>query len=280
MRAGVIQGPRTSQPQGPSAVDRANQRTRNLKGYWPANTEGGGILFDIAGTNNATLNSGVSAIPSPIGKALAFDGSTGRITFGSSAQIKTSNFTWSYWIRPRSLAKAYGALLTTVENLGQQSQTLYIKSNGKLAQYVARNDSNTANYDGTGTATLAVGNTYHIATRFNSVSGTASTFLNGAMDGSATMAVAGAIPFTSGCGTDFAFDAGVAGREIDIIAGNFAYFDTDLSDEAIRRLYLYPWELFAPIQRRIWVPVSAGAATFKAAWASGSTTIVGGGINA
>ena len=253
---------RTSQPQQGAPLNKAHSRDKNLKGYWPANGQGGGWLQDTVGLNNATLNSGVSASTSPIGKALAFDGSTGRVTFGSSTQIKTANFTWSYWIRPRSLAKAYGALITTVENLGHQSQTLYLKSNGKLAQYVARDVSNTATYDGTGVTTLAVGNTYHIATRFNSVTGTATTFVNSVQDGSATMAVAGSIPFTAGCGTDFSFDSETAGREIDIIAGNFAYFDTDLSDEAIRRLYLYPWQLFAPTERRIWIPQAAVAADY------------------
>jgi hypothetical protein len=278
-RAGLLSFTRTSQPQTAVGVDWGNPLTRNLKGYWPANNNGGGVLRDSVNLNNATLNSGASASASQLGLALAFDGSTGRAAFGSSTQLKAANFTWSYWIRPRSLAKAYGALMLTIET-ANIAQTLYLKSNGKLAQYVSRAIGQDANYDGTGVTTLAVGNTYHIATRFNSVTGTATTFVNGAQDGSVTFAAAGAIPFAAGTTTDFSFDAVTSGREIDIIAGNFAYFDTSLSNEAIRSLYLYPWQLFAPLQKRIWVPGVAGAATFKAGWASGSTTIVGGGINA
>jgi hypothetical protein len=57
-------------------------------------------------------------------------------------------------------------------------------------------------------------------------------------------------------------------------------YNVVLSLEQYRALYDNPWQLFAPLPRRIWAPAAGGAAAFKPAWASGATTIVGGGINA
>lgn len=58
-------------------------------------------------------------------------------------------------------------------------------------------------------------------------------------------------------------------------AGHYlALYERILSRGEIVQLYENPWQLFAPIRRRIWTP-SAGAAAFNPSWAAGSNQIIG-----
>lgn len=67
-------------------------------------------------------------------------------------------------------------------------------------------------------------------------------------------------------------------------SGNSGLFAIALTDEytdhgvAVAIARQNPWQLFAPITRRIWVPQSGAAPAFLGAWARGSTTIVGSGL--
>lgn len=53
-----------------------------------------------------------------------------------------------------------------------------------------------------------------------------------------------------------------------------------LSASEMESVTANPWQLFAPLQRTIWVPVSAGGGSFQPAWAAGATKIIGSGIHA
>jgi len=58
----------------------------------------------------------------------------------------------------------------------------------------------------------------------------------------------------------------------------FASFSYFMPDGDVAALSANPWQIFAPLQRRIWTGVAAAPATFNAGWARQRSHVIGAGV--
>ena len=168
--------------------------TPNLVGCWTFDEGAGTTAYDGSGNNNnGTLNNypgGVSWTPNGhSGSALQFDGSTGYVDAGS-AVTSSLNITGSVSVA----AWVYlGGTVSSIASADQKIAGRQANSNGnggyKLGVYdgktefEVRDASNTPylNRNASGGVTLAPG-WYHIVGVYDSVAGTITTYVNGALD--------------------------------------------------------------------------------------------------
>ena len=74
-----------------------------LVAWWPAEYN----AYDVAGTNNGTLQSGVTFVPGEVGYAFCLDGDGGCIDFGNQVgNFGTNDFTIDFWMKTTSAANA------------------------------------------------------------------------------------------------------------------------------------------------------------------------------
>lgn len=74
----------------------------NLVGWWKAE----GNALDNAGTNNGTLEGGVTYVPGEVGQAFGFNGNGEGVVVGNPASFHLQNFTIDAWIQRSSTTKA------------------------------------------------------------------------------------------------------------------------------------------------------------------------------
>lgn len=59
-----------------------------------------------------------------------------------------------------------------------------------------------------------------------------------------------------------------------VIASNRVWL-RQLSDGESQAISENPWQIFAPLERRIWVPAAGGGTSFKPTWAANANTLIG-----
>lgn len=255
---------RTSQPQFPVGIDWSNPLTQGLEF---ANV--GGILLNLVNGSPGAIVGTVTAPSGHRGRAwtTAYDGSNHRIDFSSGVKAPPTeasygsifNFTYNggttfQYLIMKNLAGIDGAVPTMIfgipalasnDNRLQVSfgDAGFVRSNENIPQGAWLVGSGSS--PGAGEST------------------TAKLFLNGSKLTKAGASVddtnnasTGTVLRLNGRHTD-------AGR---VLTGGQALsvvWNRVLSDKEHREWAANPWQVFRPIERRIWVPVSGGAAALE-----------------
>jgi hypothetical protein len=156
------------------------------------------------------------------------------VDLGSSQALRPTAFAYSVWINPSATANAYSQIMGfDAGSSVSQVCTLLIKSNLKLAFYVARPGGGTFDfYDGTG-ATLTAGVWYHIAAQHSPAG--LRVFLNGVVDGSASYT---ADPNVSSGPFWIGGQNGYANRYFSGFIDDARIYNRALSAPEIRQLYI------------------------------------------
>ena len=138
----------------------------------------------VSGLNFVNTKTVVTPAPiggnAPTGNAYTgnFDGITNYVTTASVSTLSPPALSESAWIYVSGLPSSYNLVIAS--DSGQQN--IFVKSNGKLSVNVV-GTGGAAYVDGTGIATLTVGNWYFLSLTYDSVSGLKS-YVNGVLDGS------------------------------------------------------------------------------------------------
>lgn len=164
-------------PTGPVAINWSHPLSRDLVAAW--------LLTDrteLVSGQNLTLTSGASFASSPSGTKLTIlaNDDNAQYTpglpgpyFGALAVVVTARFT--------SFANAYSTLFSRRTTDGTYYFDFHVKSNGKLACYIASNTSITS-YDGSGITTLSLGQTYTFGLTYNGNTTGLAAYVNGVVD--------------------------------------------------------------------------------------------------
>lgn len=85
-------------------INRYASLRQGLVGAWcPSLNVGGSLVPDLLNKNNATGNTGVSVVAVHGKKALAFNGTSGILTFGNASFVGLTTITVSYWFQRANL---------------------------------------------------------------------------------------------------------------------------------------------------------------------------------
>jgi hypothetical protein len=158
--------------------------------WWPAQGNGG----DVAGTNPATVSSGVSYSPGEVGQAFNFDGTSGSIMIPASASLNVgagSGFSVECWIKPADLTPLH----PIVEwNNGSTFGVHFYHSTSWFGNNVQGNLlANIVDTDGryhpvfTAGGLLTTSNFQHVALTYEKTSGVGKLYVNGAEVASANL---------------------------------------------------------------------------------------------
>lgn len=134
------------------------------------------------GSDSGTLVNAPTATAGEIDGAAAFVAASNQhIDENTSALTSVSSVTFSAWVNATSFPNAYNTVGGKISPTTSVGYVMYVKSNGKLAMYVVGALSS-ANYDGTGTATLLAGTTYYLSLTYDNTTGLKG-YVNGVLDG-------------------------------------------------------------------------------------------------
>jgi len=252
MAALILPSRRVVQPQGPVEIDRGSPLTAGIQfAYIPAFSrfssvnnagfQGGSAVFGAA-----TTGQGI-AYPTPpvfLGSlsqsTILAVGSTRAVTGGGVGQIGSGGDA-IFSERGSSGSDIYKIGLVAVDTLS--AEFVYRNDAGNLLQQrvqcVGLNDGRK----------IAISATKNGTTHRVGING---VFSSGTI-GNASTAFTNAT-LTRQIGADLADTAAAWNGYVDVVAG----WDRALSVAEINALTDNPWQLFRPIQRRIWVPVAGG----------------------
>lgn len=165
-------------------VVRSHPLARGLLAWWLARPgrDCGPTWYDLTGRSRGTLTNGPTwgRAHRPGGSGnVQLDGSDDWVDCGTAAALSPPELTILAWIRVDSFTPAYSAIVS--RNDGSAYAQLFIKSNGTLAVYCSQSF---ANYDGTGSHTLAAGTWYRIGWTWSAASGIVG-YVNGEVDATA-----------------------------------------------------------------------------------------------
>lgn len=242
--------------------------TKGLVGAWPFFAGAGNTLRDLSGNgNHGTLTNGPAWVAGRAGAALSFDGTNDYVTFGSGMNYPAVSY--SVWVYARSFSNAYNTVIG--RHTGAAYSLLYIKSNGKLAPFVAA--SGNLVYDGTGSNTLSVNTWYHLAITYSSVTGLLG-YVNGLVDGSFT--ANGAIN-TSAAETRIGKDEN--GNFFNGIIDGAKVYSRAISQHEIKQIFQDEYRIYRqPRRRNFFVVVSGGAISGVLSATEADDTLVSSGV--
>lgn len=256
MAALILPSRRVVQPQGPVAVDSGNRLSRGLL---VVNTPTLGRRNLIDG-KESSFESGTIG-QQAIGEAYQYTGNTaGRAWSVSGLTALTLHTIFD--------ARQSGNRLFNAMASGA-NQTLYWEPNTATIQLILFNGGYPVLVDtGIAKSSFGVGSLSVAAT-----SSGYEAYVNGKPAGSTTSNV---LSFSDINEIGFNYrQAGTAFPEIIAGAVFGAAWNRALCEAEIAELHANPWQLFSPIQRRIWVPVAAGAVSHDTSGAlanAGGTT--------
>jgi hypothetical protein len=195
-----------------------------------------GEVKDRSGqTNNGTAHGGASTVTAGIlGNAGSFVSSSSQYVDVGTA-INPSASTYTAWVKATSFPNAYTSVISRSEaGPASLTNTLLIKSNGKLACYVQPVSGGQVNYDGTGATTLSAGQWYFLAMTYDSVSGL-KCYVNGNLDGSA--AANGVLKQATGYATWIGGHPSISGRYFNGLIDEASVWGKALNSTEIKQLY-------------------------------------------
>ncbi len=177
----------------------------NFKGVW--HLKDGTTLSGADSTSSAATWSFVATPTATTGQI------DGAGNFASASSQRASNglniaaftaITFSAWVNATSFPNAYNTI--GISNSSTRFIELYVKSTGKLAQFIA---NPAKSYDGTGSHTLSTATWYLLHLTYDTTQGLIG-YVNAASDGTASSG--GALSITGLTGCDLATDPINAGR--------------------------------------------------------------------
>jgi hypothetical protein len=248
MRAGVVQFTRTSQPQTAVGVDWGNPLTRGL------------LLASIDGTYNAAQRvfgydggSATSRTPTGFGIATQTNGANWR-RIDLLKTITVSEFTAAAFGNGSS---ATGDIIGT-QGIGNTPVLSFGAGANSDSPRIACRDEG----GGSGTFSFTTRNVWN-GSNFGLItlasSGTTNLYLKSGLveTGSCYIGGTSVVAFGLGCARPGStYESNLwTGK-----AACYLFWDRALTSVEAMAVAANPWQLFAPIQRRIWVPGAAGAA--------------------
>ncbi len=251
----VLRTPWTRQPGGSADVARQSPLARGLVLFAPGSVMTNTAVVDLLRLSDGAFRGGSGPTVVPSGRAVSFDGAfnSGGINWGTSALLKSSSFTWTGIFNIASFSTPYCPIFFW--SRPTDSYTMFVKNDGKLALYCARSGSS-AFYDGNGVHTIQTGVTYRL-TLTSVENGPFRAYVNGTLDGTTNTALGG---FGDTLGTVWINHEDVNINEKWAGWGrDFAFWNRALSASEIAELHAHPWQLFAPLIRRM--TFAAGAPT-------------------
>ena len=270
MSGGILRFPWTSQPQTPVGAD-PTLRPRFL-------ITGGPIVRDaVVGSLGANVG-GVTPTATRSGIGQKLNGSTGYVSLPTSTAYNITGPLTLIWFGVLNSTAGYNFLMARASGSGGADNPFEFRTDpsGLLTLTRAGPSTFTSLTDVSTVPTgvpvvLAVTHTGAFAPTIKSW-----FFINGKPSSQAGQSV------SAGTGTPTSNTQPMQlGQRGDL----FAYaattmllcagFDSVLTDAQIAQISANPWQIFAPIQRTIWVPAAAGGATYTLTAASGSFALTG-----
>ena len=188
----------------------------------------------VSGLNFVNTKTVVTSAPiggnAPTGNAYTgnFDGTTNYVTTASVSTLSPPAITVSAWVYVSGFPAPYNTVMASANTY----QALFIKSNGKLATFVATSGGNVGN-DGTGAAVLAVGNWYFLSYTYDSVNGL-KVYVNGVLDSS--LAASGTLLAATGQ-TIIGYYTSAYPRNWKGVVSNVSLYNVALTSTQINTLY-------------------------------------------
>jgi RHS repeat-associated protein len=153
-----------------------------LVGWWP----GDGDPRDLANGNTGVTQGGLTYGPGEVGESFVFDGSTGRVIVPQSTALNVQNITLDAWIYP-NISNAYQPVLEYIQP-SRGAGVLFginysVTSNGVAPGVLVADliDVNGTNHPfSTGGSVVPLQQWSHVALTYDSASGNAVLYLNGA----------------------------------------------------------------------------------------------------
>ena len=155
---------------------------------------------------------------------------TQYVNLGTTVQ-EQDPVTWAAWVNPTTLPGTYNAI--AVATNGTNAIAFYVRSDGKLATYVA-GSGGWVIVDGTGTHTLTTGSWWHVAFSYDQTNGL-KVYVNGALDGTAGAQGTDPSSVTAALGNDPAY----SGRSWNGAIDDVRLYSRALTSTDITALYNY-----------------------------------------
>lgn len=226
-------------------LNRAHPLAQGLAACWLINEGSGTATRDtISGrsgtlTNFALAGSSTSGwVGSRFGGGLRFDGSDDYIAT-SVSNIVTSEITILVWVNISAFTLYDGIV---VQREGTSAKTIYlgIRETGRLAIFIDTNGSGNANHDNFGS--VLNGNQWlQIGFTFSAVSNALVTYVNGAVNSTATGTISGGLLPSIADSWEFGNDKGAAGRYLSGVIDHIRIYNRVLSQGDVRTLLATPF---------------------------------------
>lgn len=252
----VTRSPRTRQPQG---------AVRSSGGHWSgqglvAALPGNGLFYDAAGLR-AAVPSGAPAFATVhhhifgAAQVINFDGANDQISFGVLPLLTT--FSMLAWVRPVTAGNAYIGVISSGDTFGTNANFIFgVRSNEPLSPRLfcfARNGGALLGTEITATY-LANGVWSRIGVSWRN--GAQAYYIDGRQVGTSSSGdpVHDGSPLIFGGYAD-----SVNNAWCNVPAHDMRLYSRVLSPAEFADDYAAPWRMFAPIERRIWVPSASSA---------------------
>lgn len=252
MAALILPSRRVVQPQGPVEVDRSNPIARGLVAALVP--DGAGYIDYVNGTQYPATSA--SILGSGPGKIVALGG-TGYTNLGvqsiGGVSLYASAASGSFTVITFAKLATAGAVGTFLAKSGATNgnKTLQIFNSGtgtQTPEIVIRGSVNSTSWGFSDTAF------HQYAVTFDAETATARAY--GDADKSLSLTFTGAAEEAENI--VIGARTGGSGARLTGQTSYTYFFNRALSQSEIAEIYRNPWQLFRPIQRRIWVPVAGG----------------------
>ncbi len=187
---------------GNSYILESHYRTKTsdprLVSWWPAEGDG----RNLAGTNTASVLTGLGFSPGMSGQAFDFNGTNGHAVVVAAPTLNQPSFTWVAWIKPRQTTNAM-PIIEYGGKSGPPGVSLWLglnftngtQSPGSLFANIPDESGNAHQLGGTGLGQLQPDQWAHVALTYNHTNGEAVLYVNGSVNDSAVFAPA-FVPYT------------------------------------------------------------------------------------
>lgn len=273
----IVKRPWTSQPQVAARVDWGNPLNARITHLLPLN----GDPREIVTGARLTYGAGGSSAVTTRGLALQGSGvaACASVPIDLSPYTKASVSFWMYWdayANDDKLAMEYGANFVTNSGFFIDPNSGAPASGEFQCGIGSPGFSNAGRFARPGAAAW-----HHYVFLFDRTTGAAQGSSVYVDDAAQSVAASGAMSDVTdqfGNNSLYIFSRastslfGAGKMQNLVIRGGYL-----MTAAEARQEYRFPWQLFAPLPRRIWAPRAAGA-PFRPAWAIGSNAVIGAGV--
>lgn len=270
--------PWTRQPQAPVRINYGNSLAQGLVFCAPLSL--GDRLRDLVSRQTATAT-GLSSYAANRNGVYPVFGSSNYADFAAPSGIdNTSQATIAWSQEPRSTT-SYSAVLNVKVSGATNSFLIYQSASDSQYYFMVgpRKTGTSISFSASiGAATNNLIDRFVLQCAGGLMSQTASDYVLWRNGVRFTTSTTGSLSPDTTEGLRIGALPGGAGDPFEGLLGDVSIWRRLLTDTEAVAWSGNPWQLLAPVTRRIWVPQSGAAPTFLGAWARGSTTIVGSGM--